>query len=171
MILLEEIELMVYDFDGVMTNNKVYVDEHGRETVQVNRADGLGVSYLKKYGIRQIIISTETNPVVKRRAEKLEITCFHGIPDKTIKLKTYCRVENINLENVIYIGNDINDLDVMKIVGWPICPADAHPDIKSLSKLITKAKGGEGVIREISDLIAREISEIRQGMPILAKHG
>ena len=82
-----KIDIIIYDFDGVMTNNKVYVDQNGNETVQVNRADGLGISEIKKLGIEQIIISTEKNPVVVKRAEKLGISCMQGIENKKAALK------------------------------------------------------------------------------------
>ena len=153
--MVNRIELIAYDFDGVMTNNKVYIDEHGCECVQVNRADGLGVSEIKKLGIKQIIISTETNPVVRKRAEKLGIPCLQCIEDKEKELKLYCSTNNINLENVIYVGNDINDMKAMESVGWPICPDDAHEIVKNISKHILTKHGGEGVVRELMDLMMK----------------
>ena len=150
------IKLLIYDFDGVMTDNKVYVDQNGNEMVQVNRADGLGVSEIKKLGIEQIIISTEKNPVVSARAKKLDIYCLQGIENKKDALKKYCQNNNIELKKVAYIGNDINDLEVMKSAGYSFCPADAHKSIKDISIFTLKSNGGEGVIREIFDFINKE---------------
>jgi 3-deoxy-D-manno-octulosonate 8-phosphate phosphatase (KDO 8-P phosphatase) len=152
----EEIKLIVYDFDGVMTDNKVYVDQNNNEMVQVNRADGLGISEIKKIGIKQIIISTEKNPVVSARAKKLNIPCLQGIDNKKFALKNYCKENNIELQQVAYIGNDINDIEAMKIAGYAFCPADAHESIKVISNYIMKTKGGDGVIRELLDLITKK---------------
>ncbi|NQU81378.1 MAG: HAD hydrolase family protein [Bacteroidetes bacterium] len=152
-IQINKIQLMVYDFDGVMTNNLVIIFQDGTEAVIVNRADGLGVDRLRALKIPQLILSTETNPVVKARAAKLRLEVIASCKDKKIALINYCDQNNYELRKVVYVGNDLNDLEVMKIVGFPVAPADAHPDIKSLAKLVTKAKGGEGVIRELSDLI------------------
>ena len=148
-------DLLVYDFDGVMTNNKVYLSQNSDETVLVSRADGLGVSEIKKLGIEQVIISTETNPVVSARAKKLRITCLQGIENKKNALKNYCKNHNFELNNVAYIGNDINDEDVMKIVGFRFCPSDAHKSILEISDHVFYAKGGDGVIRELLDFIIK----------------
>jgi YrbI family 3-deoxy-D-manno-octulosonate 8-phosphate phosphatase len=148
-----KIKLIVYDFDGVMTDNKVYVDQNGREMVQVNRADGLGVSEIKKLGIEQIIISTEKNPVVVKRAEKLGIGCMQGIGNKKVAFIDYCENNNFDLQNVAFVGNDINDKEVMEVVGIAFCPNDAHKSIQDISDNTLKAKGGDGVIRELLDYL------------------
>ena len=146
----------MYDFDGVMTNNKVIVDQRGNESVIVNRGDGLAVSIIKRMNIPQLILSTEANPVVLKRANKLNIICINGVEDKKEKLKEYCIQNDINFKDVLYIGNDINDLDIMKMIGHPYCPADAHESIKCISKRIMSSKGGDGVIRELLDLITKQ---------------
>ena len=153
---LNNIELMVYDFDGVMTDNKVYVDQYGKEMVQVNRGDGLGVSEIKKLGIQQIIISTEKNTVVSSRATKLGIPCLQGIENKKTVLMDYCENNNFDLQNVAYMGNDLNDKDAMMIAGVTFCPADAYDSIKDISNHILKTKGGDGVVRELFGLISRK---------------
>tara|TARA_Y100000996_G_scaffold412752_1_gene399555 strand:+ start:1173 stop:1634 length:462 start_codon:yes stop_codon:yes gene_type:complete len=150
---MNKLKLLVYDFDGVMTDNKVYIDQNGIESVQVNRADGLGVSEIKKLGLKQLIISTEKNSVVGSRAEKLKIPFLQGIDDKKSSLIKYCKEINIDLRDVGFVGNDINDKEVMEIVGVSICPYDAHKDIIHISDKILKSKGGDGVVREILDLI------------------
>jgi YrbI family 3-deoxy-D-manno-octulosonate 8-phosphate phosphatase len=150
---LKKIQLIVYDFDGVMTDNKALVFEDGSEAVIVNRGDGLGVKILSELGYIQIILSTEKNKVVSARANKLKIDSFQGVADKASVLFEICKEKNIALENVIFVGNDINDFDVMKMVGFPICPSDAQKMIKNISTLILNSKGGNGVIRELADII------------------
>jgi len=155
-IKMKDVQLIIYDFDGVMTNNKVIIDQNGEESVIVNRSDGLAISFLRKMGIKQIIISTEENQVVLKRAEKLKIPCMNGIENKLSTLKKYFKKNNIPKENIIYVGNDINDLETMKIVGYPIATADAHMEIKKIAKIITKTIGGDGVIRELLDIFMEE---------------
>ena len=150
---IKDIQLIVYDFDGVMTDNRVIVFQNGTEAVIANRADGLGVDRLRALGIFQLILSTEINLVVTARAAKLGIEVISSCSDKKHTLMNYCEKNDYDLQKVIYVGNDLNDLEVMRIVGFPVAPADAHPDIKSLAKLVTTVKGGGGVIRELSDLI------------------
>jgi 3-deoxy-D-manno-octulosonate 8-phosphate phosphatase (KDO 8-P phosphatase) len=154
-----DIDLIVYDFDGVMTDNRVIVFQDGTEAVIVNRADGLGVDCFRRLGIPQLILSTETNPVVKARAAKLHLKVIASCKDKRHTLKSYCTENTYDLNKVMYIGNDLNDLEVMKIVGFPVAPADAHPKIKKIAKLITEAKGGDGVVKELSDYIDGCIGE------------
>ena len=149
----KNIKLIVYDFDGVMTDNKVYVDQFGKESVQVNRGDGLGVSEIKKMGIKQIIISTEKNAVVSSRAKKLKIECLQGVDNKQIVLTDYCSQNKIQIETVAFVGNDINDKDAMEIVGYSFCPFDAHKSIRELSDHTFQTKGGCGVIREMFEYL------------------
>ncbi len=151
---VKDIDLIVYDFDGVMTDNRVIVFQDGTEAVIANRADGLGVDYFRDLSIPQLILSTETNPVVKARAAKLRIEVIFSCKDKKLALENYCAQKKYDLNKVIYIGNDLNDLEVMKVVGFPVAPADAHPEIMKVAKLVTRAKGGEGVIKELSDGMA-----------------
>ena len=150
---MNNIKLIVYDFDGVMTDNRVYINESGIETVCVSRADGLGISEIKKLGIEQIIISTEKNTVVSARAKKLDIPFMQGINNKKKKLLDYCEKNNIHPKDIAYVGNDINDQKAMEISGTTFCPADAHYTIKDISDYILRTSGGQGVIRELLDLI------------------
>lgn len=146
--------MVCYDFDGVMTDNRLLLSEDGRESVFVNRGDGLAISMLKKLGVRQIILSTESNPVVAARGRKLGIPVIQGQDDKAAALRAYAAAEGIDLGRAVYIGNDVNDLAAMRLVGHPVAPADAHESIKSISAFITRAQGGEGVVREFFDLIS-----------------
>jgi Low specificity phosphatase (HAD superfamily) len=147
--MLHNAELIVYDFDGVMTDNKVILREDGTESVVVNRSDGLAVSIIKVSGISQLILTTEKNKVVDKRAKKLGIPLIQGVSDKKRALLDYCVKNNVLLSRVVYVGNDINDLDAMLSVGYPVCPMDAAAEIKKISVIIISATGGNGVVREL----------------------
>ncbi len=147
----KNIDLIVYDFDGVMTDNRVLVFDDGQEAVWCNRADGLAISLIKKAGIPQIILSMEENPVVEIRAHKLGIDVFYAIEDKKTVLMDYCRKSNYDLKKVVYVGNDINDLEAMKLVGYAFAPQDANIQVKNIAMIVTEKKGGDGVIKEIYD--------------------
>lgn len=146
---IKDIELIIYDFDGVLTDNRIVLREDGLESVIVNRADGLAIGIIKKLGIKQIIFSTETNRVVETRARKLDIPVIKGIGNKKGILISYCKDIKVQFKNVAYIGNDINDLEAMKIIGYPICPIDACKEIKDISKIILDVSGGAGVVRDL----------------------
>lgn len=150
---LGQFKLFVYDFDGVMTNNRATVNEHGEESVTVNRGDGQGIDLIRSVGIEQLILSTETNQVVKARANKLKLEVAHGIADKRAAMLEILRNKSLDWEQVLYVGNDVNDLEAMKRVGCAIAPADAHPSILGIAHVILASKGGEGVIRELADLL------------------
>lgn len=150
---LGNVALIVYDFDGVLTDNRVIVREDGMESVVVNRSDGLAIGMIKARGIRQVILSKERNRVVRARARKLDIPCLHGIDDKRAILAGYCRKNAIPLKRVVYLGNEINDLEVMKAVGHPMCPSDAYPEVKKAAKTVLRVPGGAGVARELLTLL------------------
>jgi len=150
---IKGIQLIVYDFDGVLTDNKVLVFQDGKEAVLCNRADGLAIQKIKELGISQIILSTEANPVVKARAKKLKLPVIHNLKDKKLVLLQYCDKHNYDLKNVLYVGNDINDLEAMRVVGYPVAPLDASSRVKKIAKIVTKTKGGQGVIKELFDTI------------------
>lgn len=156
----KDTELIVYDFDGVMTDNTAYVFEDGREAVRVNRADGLGIQMIKKMGFRQMILSTEANKVVAARAQKLGIECLHGIEDKATEIKQLCDKQGLSLDKIVYVGNDINDEESMRLVGMPIAPADANEAIIKLSRMVFKTRGGQGVVRELADIISNSKTKI-----------
>lgn len=147
------IQMIVFDFDGVMTDNRVIVSETGLESVVVNRADGLGVKILREQGYSMLILSTEMNGVVSARGRKLQIPVLQNIPDKAKALLEYCSERDIDRQGVMYVGNDVNDLEAMKLVGIRVVPADAHPDVKKIAHIILSSPGGGGVVRELADLI------------------
>ncbi|MBI5050407.1 MAG: HAD hydrolase family protein [Nitrospirae bacterium] len=146
-------KLIIYDFDGVFTDNKVIVREDGVESVVVNRADGLAVSVIKSMGIEQIILTTEKNRIVQVRAHKLGIPAKSGVDDKKKNLLSYCKRRGIPLKSVAYVGNDLNDLEAMKMVGHPICPSDAYEQVRNICKIVLESAGGEGVARELLEYI------------------
>jgi YrbI family 3-deoxy-D-manno-octulosonate 8-phosphate phosphatase len=140
--------LVAYDFDGVMTNNLVFVMDDGREAVQCNRSDGLAIGILKRAGLEQWIVTTERNPVVRRRAKKLGIPVLHTVKDKAKAVRQLAQQRNVPLRNVAFVGNDLNDLEAMKLCGYRLCPADAAKPIRDISHYQAKCGGGGGVIRE-----------------------
>jgi YrbI family 3-deoxy-D-manno-octulosonate 8-phosphate phosphatase len=141
--------LVVFDFDGVLTDNRVLVLDNGQEAVFCNRSDGMAIGALRRAGIPVIIMSTETNPVVSARARKLCIEAIQALDDKGTALETLCKERGIPLDNVLYVGNDLNDMEAMAKVGHSVCPADAHPKIKAISRTVLKTAGGYGVAREL----------------------
>ncbi len=153
-------QLIVYDFDGVMTDNRALIDEHGNEFVFIHRGDGYGIRTIKdRLNIPQIILSTEECPIVARRAEKLKIPVIHNAGDsKKEILKKYCSDNGCNLNDVLYIGNDVNDAEAMTICGYKACPSDAEPEIAAISDFCFSAKGGYGVIRELYRILTEDIN-------------
>ena len=147
------IKLIAYDFDGVMTDNHVYVTQDGVEMAMCHRGDGLGVGIIRDLGIDQVIISTEVNPIVARRAEKLKIPVIHKVKDKAQALKDYCAECGVALSEVMYIGNDTNDLEAMKLAGIKGAPADAEPEILAIADWVSSKNGGYGVIRELARVL------------------
>ncbi|BCS89003.1 HAD hydrolase family protein [Pseudodesulfovibrio sediminis] len=149
----ERVKLIVYDFDGVMTDNTVTVDQDGHEAVRANRSDGLGVGLIRTLGVEQVILSTETNPVVRARAEKIGLEAFHGVSDKGAALQELAARRDIAIGDVLYVGNDTNDLEAMNLAGFTVAPHDAHSAILALADFVTTASGGHGVIRELADVL------------------
>src|SRR5947208_9069855 len=124
--------LLALDFDGVMTDNRVLVDQDGREAVWVHRGDGWGIARLREAGVSVVVISAETNPVVAARCRKLQIDSIQGCDDKLIALQLLARERNIDRESIAYVGNDANDLDCLKWVGLPIAVADAESEVRAV---------------------------------------
>ena len=160
-ISIDEISLIIFDFDGVLTNNFVYVDENGKETVRCSRADGLGFDAIRKINIKSYIISTEKNKVVSNRAKKLKIPNFQGIKDKWSLVCEIAKENKIDTKKILFVGNDLNDYEAIKNCGFSACPADSHNTIKKVSKFILKNNGGNGIVREIvEDLLGLDLIKI-----------
>lgn len=146
---IPSIALVVFDFDGVLTDNRVWVSEDGSESVACSRSDGLAFDMLRHHGIPSLIMSTETNPVVAARAKKLKVEVLQSVSDKGDTLAEYCRQANVALEDVMFVGNDLNDLPAIKIVGHPVAVADSHPAILAISRHTLNTPGGRGAAREV----------------------
>lgn len=158
-LLPKSIAALVLDFDGVFTDNKVVVFQDGREAVLSNRSDGWGIGQLKQTGLPILILSSEPNPVVQARADKLGIPCLHGIKNKGETLKQWIVEQGFDSAQIIYVGNDVNDISCMDQVGCAVAVADAHPDVLKQAALVLEHKGGNGAIREICDLIMERLSD------------
>lgn len=147
------IEALALDFDGVFTDNKVYVFQDGREAVKCDRGDGWGIGQLKRVGLPILVISSEPNPVVRARADKLGIPSLQGLSDKVDAFHNWIGERGINPANVVYVGNDLNDIPCMTQVGCAVAVADAHPQVQAQALLVLDRPGGDGAIREICELI------------------
>ena len=149
----EKIELLVLDFDGVLTDNRVWVDEDGRETVAANRSDSYGINLLRQAGVETVVISKETNPVVTARCRKMNVPCIQGEDDKASALKRLLSERNIDPARVVYCGNDVNDLPCFPLVGWAVAVADALPEVASKTDFVLSRPGGHAAVRELCDFI------------------
>ncbi len=153
--IIDKIRLIAFDFDGVFTDNMVYVLEDGTEAVRCFRSDGIGLQKLKRLGIESVIISTEANPVVSARARKLKMRCIQNCQDKRAALEEIAREIGITLNEVAFVGNDINDRACLECVALPIVVQDAFEDVVPLALYQTKRPGGRGAVREICDLFEK----------------
>jgi D-sedoheptulose 7-phosphate isomerase len=156
---MKDISLVVFDFDGVMTDNRVRVHQSGDEAVWCHRGDGLGIARLREAGFDVIVLSTETNPVVAARCRKLNIQAIQSCDDKLTALQQFAAKRNLSAGQIAYLGNDINDLACMQWVGWPIAVADALSDVRAVAKWVTRLPGGGGAVREVADrLVAARLN-------------
>lgn len=151
---------LLLDFDGVMTDDCAIVDQNGVESVRVSRSDGMGIERLKNFTDLFVgVVSKETNPVVKARCEKLQIPCLQGVNDKAQKLKDWAEQTGISLSSVVYVGNDLNDLPVFPLVGTTVAPCDAHDSVYRTADIKLRAKGGNGAVREICEILISELDQ------------
>jgi 3-deoxy-D-manno-octulosonate 8-phosphate phosphatase (KDO 8-P phosphatase) len=151
--LLERIRFAVFDFDGVFTDNRVWVNERGEETVAFSRSDGLGLRRLDQVGVQSLIVSMERSPIVGARAEKLRVDCVQGVEDKLPVVRDRAAAAGVSLDETAYLGNDINDLECLRGVGLPVVPADAWPEVMPLAKWVLSRSGGAGCVREFCDAV------------------
>ena len=148
---IKKIKLVLTDVDGVLTDAGMYYTEAGDEQKKFNTRDGKGVELLRKEGYKVGIITAEKTKIVENRAKKLKVDfLFQGISDKLTVVKQLAQDMEITVENIAYIGDDLNDLEVIKAVGLSACPADAVDEIKAIARLALRKKGGEGVFREFA---------------------
>ena len=146
---INDIDALIFDFDGVLTNNLVFLDDKGNELVCCSRSDGLAFDVLRKLEKPSYIISTEKNLVVSSRAKKLKIEAIQGVSNKVEALLELIKVHDYDLKRILFVGNDLNDYSAMKLCGHTACPSDSHWEIKKLSNVILDAQGGKGVVREL----------------------
>ena len=161
-----KVHTITFDFDGVFTNNKVWVDQNGAETVRCDRGDGLALNIFESYckqndlDIKTFILTKETNPVVHKRAHKLGIDCYGSEDNKAEFLDKWLRKEHPHAdqdpwEGLIYLGNDFNDLECMKRAGCSVAPLDAHPKVKEIASVVLDRCGGEGFVRHFFELFLK----------------
>jgi 3-deoxy-D-manno-octulosonate 8-phosphate phosphatase (KDO 8-P phosphatase) len=151
--LLERIRFAVFDFDGVFTDNRVWVNERGEETVGCSRSDGLGLRRLDQVGVQYLIVSMEDNQIVGARARKLRVDWVQGVEDKLPVLRERAASVGVSLDETAYVGNDINDVECLRAVGLPVVPADAWPEVTPLAKWVLSRAGGAGCVREFCDAV------------------
>jgi 3-deoxy-D-manno-octulosonate 8-phosphate phosphatase (KDO 8-P phosphatase) len=151
--MLSSVELIAFDFDGVFTDNSVYVAQDGIESVRCWRSDGLGLSRLRTVGVSMLIISTEANPVVTTRANKLKLLCKQGVEDKAGSILETCHELGISPSHTMFVGNDINDIPAFNVIGIPVAVADSYPEVYPHVLYRTLKPGGFGAVREICDLV------------------
>jgi 3-deoxy-D-manno-octulosonate 8-phosphate phosphatase (KDO 8-P phosphatase) len=158
---INTIEVFIFDFDGVLTNNLVYLNSQGLESVACSRADGLAFDALRKLEKPVYIFSTEKNQVVSERAKKLQVPVLQGVGNKANALRDLIKKEGFSPKNIFYIGNDLNDYHAMKLCGHTACPADSHDKIKEVSNIVLKRNGGDGIVRELlEDLLGLDLIKI-----------
>jgi 3-deoxy-D-manno-octulosonate 8-phosphate phosphatase (KDO 8-P phosphatase) len=173
---LDAIHTIVFDFDGVFTDNKVYINQDGSESVRCDRGDGLAFDLVRAFQKKKtlpdfFILSKESNPVVLKRAKKMKLDCFHGIGNKLEFMKDYFQTHHTFIDEpfsgLVYVGNDLNDLPLMRRSAYAVAPVDAHPKVKEIASTILTQRGGEGFVRAfieqllgINDLTEEEIDEL-----------
>lgn len=148
-------DAVVTDFDGVHTDDTAEIDHKGNERVTVNRGDGLGVRLLREAGVPVLILSSEEHPVVMARAAKLRVEAQHGVGDKAAALTSWAAAKGIPLGRIAYVGNDINDLGCLSIVGWPIAVPGSHHSVLSAARVVLGQSGGAGAVRELAERVLR----------------
>lgn len=174
---LSDIHSIVFDFDGVFTDNKVWVDQDGRESVRCDRGDGLAFDILRAYQKQGkieadvFIVSKETNPVVQARAQKLKLDCYNATRDKLTFMTQHLAAnfpDSVDpFAGLVYVGNDLNDLPIMRKAGYGVAPSDAHEKVLEIADLVLPQRGGEGFVRAfieqllgINQLTDRELDEL-----------
>lgn len=144
---------LIMDFDGVHTDDHVYVDSNGVESIRASRSDGLGLAMLRELELPMVVVSKERNPVVGARAAKLGLPVLQGIDDKSAAVTRWANEAGLDLADLMYVGNDVNDLPAMALVGWPVAVSDAHPRVRAAARFILERPGGSGALRELADML------------------
>jgi N-acylneuraminate cytidylyltransferase len=155
----QRVDLVVLDFDGVMTDNRVWVNEEGREMVAANRSDSLGLAYLRREGVKVVVLSTETNPVVAARCRKLNLPVYQGVSDKAAALPGILQEMGVSPEHTIYVGNDSNDVPCFPLVACALVVEDAQTAARRAADIILTRKGGHGAVREVCDILLQRMGK------------
>ena len=151
--------LLILDFDGVMTDDRVWVDQDGREMVAASRADGMGLERLRQLtGMQVLVMSKETNPVVAARCAKLKLDVLQSVGDKASALNKLYIERGLKPADVLYVGNDLNDLPCFPLVGFAAAPADAFPVVRLSADLVLQNPGGFGAVRELCELLIERLN-------------
>jgi len=152
--LIKRIKLVASDVDGVLTDGGMYYSSKGDIQKKFHARDGMGISILKRNKIPTVIITKENNEIVRKWAAKMKVDrLFDGVKNKETLIPKLCNLYKLNKENIAYIGDDVNDLEIMKKIGFSVVPKDGNLEVKKIAKHICKINGGEGVLREVCDLI------------------
>jgi N-acylneuraminate cytidylyltransferase len=153
------VKMIVSDFDGVITDNRVWTSEEGLETVVASRSDSMHIRTLRERGVEVMILSSEPNPVVKARASKMGVDAIHGIDirGKGEALKQLLAEKKVDAANVVYIGNDLNDLPCFEIAGWAVAVSDAYPEVLQAADYVLAKPGGHGAVREVCEMVLKRI--------------
>jgi N-acylneuraminate cytidylyltransferase len=146
-------KIIFTDFDGCLTDDRVWLNLDGEEFIAANRKDGLAVKRLKNLGIQVVIASTETNKVVLARGNKMGVDVLQGLADKAESIDHYLEQKNLSWHDVWYVGNDVNDLGAIERANLSICPADAVKKVRKSVDVVLKTKGGYGILSEIATLM------------------
>jgi len=154
--LFSQITTFIFDFDGVMTDGSVFCDFDGHPLRATNVKDGYALQLASKLGYNVAVISGAVCPSTIVRMNSLGVTdVFTGIPDKVLKLNEYMQTKGLKPEEIIFMGDDIPDLNVMQCVGLPACPADAVPEVQKISKFISERPGGKGAVRDVIEHVLK----------------
>lgn len=153
----KDVKLVLLDFDGVLTDNRVWVDADGRESIAANRGDGWGIARLKEAGVRIVVLSRETNPVVAARCQKLGVEVRQSVQDKAKAVEDLLKKGEIDPGATIFVGNDENDLPAFPKVACAVVVGDAHPSVLAKADIILNERGGYGAVRELCDIIIHQM--------------
>lgn len=157
---LARVRFAVFDFDGVFTDNRVWTNERGEESVACWRGDAMGLRRLDQVGVDYLILSTEINDAVGARAQKIRAACVQAVDDKLPVLREEAARRGVPLDETAYVGNDVNDAGCLEAVGLPVVPADAWPEVVPLARLVLTREGGRGCVREFCDAVWRAKLEV-----------
>ncbi len=150
---IQKPKILFTDFDGCLTDDRVWLNQEGEEFVAANRKDGLAIKRFKNLGIQVVIASTETNKVVLARGNKMGVEVLQGLADKAEAIDQYLKEKNLSWNDVWYIGNDVNDLGAIEKAILSISPADAVKKVRKTVDVILKTNGGYGILSEIASLL------------------